>query len=565
MADTQLTKAPGQPSPNDAGTDTEDSGEPRGNGERSPAPRPPPPKKTWRFWAVFPALCVTTFLAALDTSILSTALPTIALDLQAGELYMWITNAYILSSTVVLPLFGQTANIFGRRWMMIGSVVVFAIGSGMAGGANNTSAIIAGRAIQGIGGGGINVLVDTVICDLVPLRQRGQYVALMASVWAVGTTIGPVLGGAFAQHVSWRWVFYINLPLCAVSLVLLILFLRVTHPPRPPNTSIWTQFTRVDLLGNTILTTAVVAILLALTWAGSAYPWSSWRVLVPFLLGLAGIALFLAHQASRLCPEPSIPLKVFKSSTAICALWIAFLQNLLLYWVGYFLPIYFQALRNLSATSSGLAVLPITGAIAPSGIVTGILLAKTGKYRPFHFLGAIGTTVGVGLFSLLDDQSPAREWAGFQVLYGIGSGMIFSSTLPPIQAVLPESDVATATGTWAFMRSFGCIWGIAIPTSIFNTRIQAGLSRVSDPVIRGMLGGGGAYAVASEGLIPSLADRPVLQAEVLRLYQDGLRWVWLMGIVFGALGFVLALPVKEVGLREELETEFGLREERRES
>lgn len=196
--------------------------------------------------------------------------------------------------------------------------------------------------------------------------------------------------------------------------------------------------------------------------------------------------------------------------------------------------------------------------------MTGILLAKTGKYRPFHFLGAIGTTVGVGLFSLLDDKSPAREWAGFQVLYGIGSGMIFSSTLPPIQAVLPESDVATATGTWAFMRSFGCIWGIAIPTSIFNTRIQAGLSRVSDPVIRGMLGGGGAYAVASEGLVRSLADRPVLQGEVLGLYKDGLRWVWLMGIVFGALGFVLALPVKEVGLREELETEFGLREERRE-
>ncbi|KAL4995182.1 major facilitator superfamily domain-containing protein [Aspergillus recurvatus] len=523
-------------------------------------PSPASNKKTWRFWAVFPALCVTTFLAALDTSILSTAMPTIALDLRAGELYMWIANAYILSSTVVLPLFGQMANIFGRRWMMISSVVVFAIGSAMAGGANNSSAIIAGRAVQGIGGGGINILVDTVICDLVPLRQRGKYVALMASVWAVGTTIGPVLGGAFAQHVSWRWVFYINLPLCGVSLLLLVLFLRVAHPPRPPNTTIWHQFQRVDLLGNTILTLAVVAILLALTWAGTAYAWSSWRVLVPLMLGLAGLVLFYAHQASRFCPEPSIPLQLFSSVTALCALWISFLQNLLLYWIGYFLPVYFQALRSLSARDSGLAVLPITAAIAPFGVITGILLAKTGKYRPFHFLGAICMTTGVGLFSLLTDHSPARDWAGFQVLFGVGSGMIFSSTLPPIQAVLPESEVATATATWAFMRSLGCIWGIAIPTSIFNTRVQNGLNVVSDPVVRKMLGDGGAYAVASEGLVKSLADRPALQQEVIQLYESGLRWVWWMGVPFGVLGFLLALPVKEVGLREDLVTEFGLRE-----
>ncbi|KAL4909693.1 hypothetical protein BDW74DRAFT_143523 [Aspergillus multicolor] len=525
-----------------------------------PATPTPTPKKTWRFWAVFPALCMTTFLAALDTSILSTALPTIASDLHSGELYMWITNSYILTSTVVLPLFGQMANIFGRRWMLISSVIVFAIGSAMAGAANNTSAIIAGRAVQGIGGGGINILVDTVICDLVPLRQRGKYVALMASVWAVGTTVGPVLGGAFAQHISWRWVFYINLPLCGVSLVLLVLFLRVMHP-RPENTTIWAQFLRVDLAGNTLLTLSVIAILLALTWAGTAYPWSSWRVLLPLLLGIAGLVAFPIHQSSRYCPEPSIPLQVLKSATALCALWISFLQSLLLYWVGYFLPVYFQALKSLSATNSGFAVLPITGAIAPFGVITGILLAKTGKYRPFHFLGAICMTAGVGLFSLLDNTSPARDWAGFQVLFGVGSGMIFSSTLPPIQAVLPESDVATATATWAFLRSLGCIWGIAIPTSIFNTRVQRVLGIVSDPAIREMLADGGAYAVASEGIVKSLSGRPALQSEVLRVYEDGLKWVWWMAVPFGVVGFLLALPVREVGLREELVTEFGLREE----
>ncbi|RAH68038.1 MFS general substrate transporter [Aspergillus aculeatinus CBS 121060] len=370
-------------SPRDRGTEPESD---ETNSDESPRTPGPKPRKTWRFWAVFPALCMTTFLAALDTSILSTALPTIALDLHAGELYMWITNAYILSSTVVLPLFGQTANIFGRRWLMIISVVIFAVGSAIAGSANTTTAIIAGRAIQGIGGGGINILVDTVICDLVPLRQRGKYVALMASVWAVGTTLGPVLGGAFAQHVSWRWVFYINLPLCGVSLFLLVLFLRVNHPPRPPSITLGQQLGRVDLLGNIILALAVVAILLALTWAGTSHPWSSWRVLVPLSLGFAGLVIFYIHQASRFCREPSIPLQLFSSKTALCALWLSFLQNMLLYWVGYFLPVYFQALRSLSATASGLAVLPITAAIAPFGVITGILIAMKGKYRPFHFL-----------------------------------------------------------------------------------------------------------------------------------------------------------------------------------
>jgi MFS family permease len=230
----------------------------------------PPKEKSWRFWAVFPALCMTTFLSALDTSILSTALPTMALEINAGESYMWITNSYILSSTVVLPLFGQTANIFGRRSLLILSVVIFAVGSGLAGGADNTVQIIAGRTIQGIGGGGINTLVDTVICDLVPLRQRGKYVALMAAVWAVGTVVGPVLGGAFAEYASWRWVFYINLPLSAVSLILLVLFLRVSHP-RGGGT-MWQQLRRVDYIGNAILTSTVISVLLALSWAGVNYP-----------------------------------------------------------------------------------------------------------------------------------------------------------------------------------------------------------------------------------------------------------------------------------------------------
>ncbi|CAG8904502.1 unnamed protein product [Penicillium egyptiacum] len=535
--------------------------EPGQRNQHGEASTPHTKKKPWQFWAVFPALCMTTFLSALDTSILSTALPTIALDINAGESYMWITNSYILSSTVVLPLFGQTANIFGRRWLLILSVIIFAVGSGLAGGADDTVQIIAGRTIQGIGGGGINTLVDTVICDLVPLRQRGKYVALMAAVWAVGTVVGPVLGGAFAEYTSWRWVFYINLPLSAVSLMLLVLFLRVSHPRA--GGSIWQQLRRVDYIGNAILTATVVSVLLALSWAGVDYPWSSWRVLVPLVLGLAGLFLFYAHQRSRFCQEPSIPTKLFSSGTAVCALWIAFIQSILLYWVGYFLPIYFQAIRSSTATESGLFVLPITAAIAPLGIITGVLIASTGKYRAYHFLGYICLTTATGLLSLLNDHSPAREWVGFQVLFGAGSGMIFSSTLPPIQASLPESDMATATATWAFMRSFGCIWGIAIPTTVFNARVQELLYRINDVPLREKLANGGAYAMASDGLIRTLKDTPQLMAEVLSVYQDSLQWVWWIAIPFGGIGLLLCIPIRQLVLSEDLHTEFGLQEGQR--
>ncbi|EEP78242.1 predicted protein [Uncinocarpus reesii 1704] len=525
-----------------------------------------PTKKDWRFWAIFPALCMTTFLSSLDTSILSTALPTISKELHSGTLYIWITNSYLFSSTVVQPLFGQMSNIFGRRWLMILSVVWFALGSGLAGGANGNTLIIIGRTVQGIGGGGINTLIDIVISDLVPMRERGKYVALMAAIWAVGTVVGPVLGGALAQHASWRWIFYINLPLSAISLVLLYFFLKVSYPR---GDDLLKRLSRVDFVGNSILVAAVVSILLALTWAGSIYPWSSWRIILPLTLGFLGMIAFYAHQMSRFCLEPSIPLRLFPNPTSLCALILGFLLSILVYWVGYFLPIYFQAVLGTSATKSGLYVLPITGAITPFGIVAGILIAKTGKYRALHFIGFGLMSLAVGLFSLLDSHSTTGLWVGLQILFGAGAGLIFSSTLPPIQASVGEADMATATATWAFMRSFGSVWGIAIPTAIFNDKIESLLFRISDPSLRQQLSSGGAYALASAGLSTMLGSNPKLLAEVIGVYVDCLRFTWLLAIPFGVVGFLLCFPIRQLELSTHLETEFGLQqaasEERRDS
>ncbi|EGD86701.2 hypothetical protein H112_05210 [Trichophyton rubrum D6] len=518
-------------------------------------------KKTWRFWAIFPALCMTTFLSALDTSILSTALPTISKDLGAGPLYIWITNAYVLSSTVTQPLFGQSANIFGRRWLLILSVVWFAIGSGLAAGANGTTVIILGRTIQGIGGGGINTLIDIVIGDLVPMRERGKYVALMGVIWAIGTVVGPVLGGGLTEHASWRWIFYMNLPLSGLSLILLYFFLRVASPP---GNGFYKQLLRVDFIGNMILVMAVISILLPLTWAGTLYPWSSWKIILPLVIGFLGLILFYAHQTSRFCREPSIPLRLFPTPTSLFSLILGFTGSILIYWVGYFLPVYFQAVLGTSATKSGLFVLPITGAVAPFGILAGILISVWGKYRAFHFIGFGLMSIAVGLFSILDQHSSAGYWAGFQIIFGAGSGLIYSSTLPPIQASLHESDMATATATWAFMRGFGSIWGVAIPTAIFNEKTESLLGRISDPSLRRQLSNGGAYALASSGLSSSLMHDPKLLTEVIGLYTQSLRFVWLLAIPFGMCGFVASFPIRQLELKTHLETEFGLQEQRQE-
>lgn len=240
----------------------------------SPAPPDEQKKKGygWRFWAIFPGLCIGGMLSALDSTILSTVLPTIAKELNSEEMYVWAINGYFVSQTAVQPLYGQLADIFGRRWPMIVSVALFALGSDICGGASSSDMLIAARVVQGLGGGGINVMTEIIVADLVPLRERQQIRGIVFTAFAVGTFIGPVVGGAIVDHTSWRWVFYINLPLCGITLVLMLLFLHVKYGRQ---STVIAKLKRVDFAGNAILIASVISILLSLTWAGTTHPWKS--------------------------------------------------------------------------------------------------------------------------------------------------------------------------------------------------------------------------------------------------------------------------------------------------
>lgn len=524
--------------------------------EGAPATAPQTARKDARFWLVFAAIALTTFLAALDSSIISTALPTITAALGSKDLYVWIIDAYLLASTVSIPIFAQAANIYGRRSLTLIAVCVFALGSGLCGGASNTAMMIGGRLVQGIGSGGILTMSEIVVCDMVSIRERGLYAGIIGGVWAIASVVAPIMGGAFAQNVSWRWIFYINLPIAGVSLIALALFLRME---RPPAGTVKDQLTRIDWGGSALMALSVTAVVLALSWGGSKHPWSSWRTLVPLVLGLVGLLAFLAYQAAPWLREPTMPLRFFSNRTSSTVFAISFIHSILLFWICYFLPVYFQVVKEASPTRSAVMLFPIATMTAPAGVMAGALITITGKYRVWHFLGFALMALGCGLFTLLDEKSSTGEWVGFQLLFGLGCGFVFTSCLPPILASLPDSDVATATGTWTFLRNFGSIWGIAIPAAVFNTYANNAASNVSDPSVRALLVDGGAYEHATRDFMQAFDSDPALKSEIVQLYLSGLKAVWQVSIGFALLGFALAFLVSSIELRDELNTDYALK------
>ncbi|KAL9090671.1 MAG: hypothetical protein Q9165_005159 [Trypethelium subeluteriae] len=509
----------------------------------------------WRFWAIIGTLSITFLLSALDISVISTALPNIVKDLGAGEEYQWIPTAYFLTNTAFQPLYGQAANIVGRRILILGAVTMFAIGSAVSGSAPNTGALIAGRTIQGIGGAGINVMIEILVCDLCPLRERAKYLGIINIGFAIAIALGPLIGGLMTDRVTWRWIFYMNLPIAGVALVLLFIFLRVQYRKDTSGQSI---LRRIDFGGNALLISSVIAILIALTYGGTIHPWGSWRTIVPLILGALGLISFLALQTTSYIPEPTMPLRMFANRTSLGGFGLTFIHSILLFQITYYLPLYFQSLRNASPTASGVYMLPISIAAMPFAICSGISLSKLGKYRPIMLLGCIFLSISFGLFSMLDATSTTAFWIGIQFLGAGGIGVLLPTTLPAVQAPLDDADTAVITATWGFLRAFGGVWGISIPATVFNSHVNQLASRVPDPGVQQLLINGGAYARASKEFIHSLDPVPAVKAAVISVYTDALRLTWQVGIGFSVLAFLSVFVLKEVPMREHLETDFGL-------
>jgi hypothetical protein len=417
--------------------------------------------------------------------------------------------------------------------------------------------LISGRTIQGLGAGGIYVLLDIVCCDLVPLRERGKWLGLMFSWAGVAALLGPIVGGALAEA-NWRWIFYLNLPISAVSLAGILIFLRTKQAPASQH-----ALRRIDFVGNAIFIPSMIAILFGLSMGGVKYPWKSYHIVVPLVLGTLGWIAFHVHQASGICKEPSVPTRLFSNRTSATAYGLTFISSIIVQMITYFFPVYLQAVKGKSPLQAGVQFLPFAGSALFFAVLAGTLLSKTGLYRPLHWASFALSAIGFGIFTLLDENSSKAAWVCFQIVASAGAGIVMSVLLPACMAALPESDVASATAAYSFLRTFGYVWGVTIPSITFNDQFNKHLHEIGDETLRPLLANGAAYAYASQQSLQQLSE--TTKSQVLGVYVKSLKTVWQVGIAFSILAFFLVSLERHVPLRKELDTEFGLQEGEKDS
>lgn len=313
---------------------------------------------------------------------------------------------------------------------------------------------------------------------------------------------------------------------------------------------------RIDFIGNMILILSSLSVLFAVTDGGSKYDWSTYHIIVPLVLGLLGFVVFPFYEASKLCIEPVMPNRLFNSRTSVVIAICTFINSIILYWVVYFLPVYFQAVLGSTPARAGVQMIPMTVIGIPGAAISVVVLARWGKYRILHQIGFGIMTIGLGLFTLQNRHTTTAEWVIYQVIPALGSGMVLNTMLPAFQAGLKESDQAAATATWSFIRSLGFIWGVAIPAAVFNNRFENLSYRISDAATRELLSHGHAYQYGSRDFVNSFAEP--LKGQIIGVYSDSLRVVWLVALGVSAIPFVLSFGEEQIKLRKDLDTEYGL-------
>lgn len=380
------------------------------------------------------SLCVAVLLVALDITIVTTALPTISEQFKSASGYTWIGSAYLIAQSAATPIWGKVSDIFGRKPILLVTNAIFFVGSLLAGVSVSMNMLIAARVVQGIGGGGLITLVNIAISDLFSVRDRGAYFGMIGGVWALASSLGPVVGGLFTQKVSWRWCFYINLPIDGVAFLIILFFLDIQTPKTPLRKGL----KAVDWLGSLTMVGGTIMFLLGLEYGGITYPWKSVTVLCLIIFGVVVIGIFFLIEW-RVAPYPLMPLELFSKRSNVAALLTCAVHAFVFISSSYFLPLYFQAVLGATPILSGVYLLPSAVSLSFMSMFTGIFIKKTGQYLPPIWFGMFMMTLGFGLFIDLDANSSWAKIIIFQIIAGIGVGPNFQAPLIALQSLVPVS------------------------------------------------------------------------------------------------------------------------------
>jgi EmrB/QacA subfamily drug resistance transporter len=424
----------------------------------------------------FSAMMLATLLAALDQTIVATALPEIADDLQGFEDLSWVVTAYLLSTTVTVPLYGKLSDLYGRRRLFVVSISIFLGGSALCGLAQSMGQLIAFRALQGIGAGGLIPLSQAAIADLFSPRERGRYQGYMGAVWATAAVAGPLLGGTLTDSASWRWIFLINLPLGALALVVVIRTMKITHVPREHS---------IDYGGALALSVGVTAVLLAAAWGGSSYAWGSPEVLTAAAVGVLGLAAFGVLE--RRVKEPLLPLGLFRSRTFAVSTSAALLIGGVLFGITIYVPVFIQRVLGASATSSGVVLIPLSFGWVLASMTSGQIIARTGRYKAFPVIGSLLVLAGCVLLALLDADSSRIVVTLDLTVVGLGMGTMFQTFVIATQNRVPVSELGVATAAVQFFRSMGGSLAVAGLGALLTARLAGGLDHATHAVFVAMV------------------------------------------------------------------------------
>src|SRR5215475_652709 len=485
-------------------------------------PDGPPPAVTdqRRIYVIIGALLLGMLLAALDQTIVATALPTIAGDLHGLSHLSWVVTAYLLASTVSTPLWGKLGDLYGRKVFFEAAIVIFLIGSALAGLSHTMLQLIAFRAVQGIGGGGLLTGAQTIVADVVPARERGRYQGLFGSVFGVTSVLGPLIGGFFVDNLSWRWVFYVNLPIGVVALVVVAAVLP-GHLRRAPH--------KIDYLGTAL--------------GGTTFAWSSAPI---FILGAIAVvcgALFVWAESKA--AEPVVPLHLFRNRVFSASSAVGFVVGFAMFGAIAYLPQYEQIVKGVSPTISGLRLLPLMAGLLTTSIICGRLVTRWGRYRIFPIIGTATMTVGLYLLSHLGVTTSLWLSSLYMLVLGAGIGASLQVLVVAVQNAVSYTDLGAATGGTTFFRSIGGSFGTATFGAVFSNvlpgNLVAALHGLSLPP----------GVTAASGASPAqLAQLPAaVHAGYITGYAHSLQTVFLVATPFGALAFLLSLTIKDVPLR----------------